>query len=67
MPEGRQVARLTCQKCGHAVDVDPVVLKGLYGARLYRALRCSKCGAREAGVSIRWEVPPAGTPNSQMP
>jgi len=59
-PEGgRQIARLTCKRCHHAVDLAPEILRGLRGARLYRALRCSRCGAREADVSIRWECPPA--------
>jgi hypothetical protein len=56
MLEGRQIARVTCNRCHHAVDIDPAVLKGLRGPRLYRALRCSRCGAREADVSIRWEL-----------
>lgn len=59
MPEGRQIARITCKRCRHVVEIEPALLKGLRGARLYRALRCSECGAREAGVSIRWECPPA--------
>jgi hypothetical protein len=59
MPEGHQVARITCKRCRHAVDVDPGVLKGLRGPRLFRALRCSECGTREANVSLRWECPPA--------
>ena len=56
MREGRQVARVTCNRCRHAVDVDPAVLKGLRGSRLYGALRCSRCGAREPDMSIRWEL-----------
>lgn len=56
-PEGRHITRITCHSCGHAADVDPKVLRGLRGQRLFRALRCSKCGARRADVSIRWECP----------
>jgi hypothetical protein len=46
-------------RCRHTVEVDPALLKGLRGPRLYRALRCSRCGAREADVSIRWELGPS--------
>jgi hypothetical protein len=28
-------------------------------AALFRRLKCSRCGARDASVSVRWEVPPA--------
>ena len=58
MPEGRQIARVSCRCCGRTVEVDPAVLKCLRGSSLYRALRCSKCGARDMDVSIRWECPP---------
>jgi hypothetical protein len=59
MLDGHQIARITCNRCRHAVDVDPDVLKDLRGRRLFRALKCSRCGAREADVSIRWELAPA--------
>jgi C4-type Zn-finger protein len=59
-PEGgRQIARITCRRCGWAAEVDSSMLKGMYGKRLYRTLVCSACGARDAEVSIRWETPPA--------
>jgi hypothetical protein len=59
MPEGRQIARVTCHACHRTVEIDPLELRGLRGPRLYRALRCTRCGARDAEVSIRWEAPPA--------
>ena|ERR1700722_11246077 len=59
MPEGHQVARITCNRCRRAVDIDPAAFRGMRGVRLYRSLRCSRCGAREADVSIRWELGPA--------
>jgi hypothetical protein len=58
MPEGRQIARITSRDCGRAVEVDPATFRDLRGARLFRALRCSKCDARDAEVSIRWEAAP---------
>jgi hypothetical protein len=62
MVEGRQVARITCRGCRRTAEIDPQALRGLRGPRLYRALVCSQCGARDADVSIRWEAPPAATP-----
>jgi hypothetical protein len=59
MLDGHQIARVTCNRCGHVVEVNPDVLKGLRGPRLFHALKCSRCGAREADVSIRWEAPGA--------
>jgi ribosomal protein L40E len=59
MPEGGQIARIECRQCGHVAELDPNVLRGLAGVRLFRRLKCSRCGARDASVSIRWEVPPA--------
>ena len=53
--EGRHVARIMCRRCGRVVEADPAVLRGLRGPPLFRALRCTKCGARKADVSIRWE------------
>jgi hypothetical protein len=29
MPEGRQIARVSCRGCGYAVDVDPLVFDGI--------------------------------------
>lgn len=56
MPEGRQIARITCHRCGYAAELDPAVLHGL---RLFRAFKCSRCGAHDADVSIRREAPEA--------
>jgi hypothetical protein len=58
MPDGRQIARVTCRRCAYSAELDPQALRGLRGARLFRALRCSRCGARDADVSIRWEASP---------
>jgi hypothetical protein len=43
MPEGRHIARITCRACGRVVEVDPAMLRGLRGPRLYRALPCIRC------------------------
>jgi hypothetical protein len=60
-PEGRHIARIVCRRCGRVAEVDPVVLRSLRGPLLFRALRCTRCGARDAEVSIRWECPPRVT------
>jgi ribosomal protein S27AE len=57
MPEGRQVARVTCRRCGYAAEMSLEKFRGLYGAALFKRLRCSQCGARDADGSVRWEVP----------
>ena len=57
MPEGRQIARITC-RCGHVAEVPAEVLRGLVGAALRAKLKCSQSGARDASVSIRWECAP---------
>jgi len=59
MPEGKQIARVTCRKCGYAAELSPETFRGLYGSALFKRLKCSRCGARDASVSVRWECPPA--------
>jgi hypothetical protein len=54
-PEGRHITRITRHGWGRTVEVDRAVLRGLFGPRLKRALRCGAYGAREPDVSIRWE------------
>jgi hypothetical protein len=57
LPEGgRHIARIVCRRCRWCAELPEPALKGLRGPRLFRALRCSACGARDAEVSIRWEV-----------
>ena len=59
LPEGgRHIARIVCRRCRWCVELPEAALKGLRGPRLFRALVCSACGARDAQVSIRWECPP---------
>jgi hypothetical protein len=67
MPEGRQIARITRHGRGYAVDIDPGALKGLRGPRLNRALRCSKCGFRDAKASIHWKRPPRDPQQQRSP
>jgi hypothetical protein len=55
---GRHVARIVCRRCHWCAELPETALKGLRGPRLFRALVCSACGARDAEVSIRWECPP---------
>jgi ribosomal protein L40E len=57
-PEGgRHIARIVCRRCRWYAELREEALKGLRGPRLFRALVCSACGARDAEVSIRWECP----------
>ena len=59
LPEGgRHIARIVCRRCCWCAELPEVPLKGLRDPRLFRALVCSACGARDAEVSIRWECQP---------
>jgi hypothetical protein len=55
---GGQSITLWCRTCRHvALDVDPGEMADLYGAELgvealRRRARCSRCGARNAGLQV---------------
>jgi hypothetical protein len=66
LPEaGRHIARIVCRRCRWCAELPEPALKGLRGSRLFRALVCTACGARDAEVSIRWECLPATRSRSQ--
>jgi hypothetical protein len=66
LPEGgRHIARIVCRRCRWCAELPEPALKGLRGPRLFRALRCSACGVRDAEVSIRWECPAGTEPKSR--
>jgi hypothetical protein len=48
---GRHIARIVCRRCRWCAELPEEALKGLRGPRLFRALVCSACGARDAEVS----------------
>lgn len=51
LPEGgRHIARIVCRRCRWCAELPEAALKGLRGARLFRALKCTACGARDAEV-----------------
>lgn len=62
---GQYAIHVQCRACKHGREVLPVALARIFGwdaefAVIVRRMRCSKCGKREAEVTIGFDKKPRG-------